>query len=224
MKVLIIEDEADLLSTMDVYLKAGGFLCEHAFTFAEAVLKISFYDYDCILVDLNLPDGNGLDIIKKIREKKKSTGVIIVSAMADLETRVKGLETGADDYIVKPFHLAELSARIKSVIRRVNFDGSNSITVGELRIFPDEVKVFAKEELLDLTKTEFDLLLFLISNQNRVIAKETIAEHIWGDYIDMADSFDFVYNHIKNLRRKIKTHVEDEYIKTVYGIGYKFSV
>jgi DNA-binding response OmpR family regulator len=209
---------------MDVYLKSGGFLCEHAFTFSDAVLKISFYDYDCILVDLNLPDGNGLDIIKKIRESKKTTGVIIVSAMADLETRLKGLETGADDYIVKPFHLAELSARIKSVIRRVNFDGSNSITIGDLRILPDEVKVFAKEELLDLTKTEFDLLLFLISNQNRVVAKETIAEHIWGDYIDTADSYDFVYNHIKNLRRKIKNVIDEEYIKTVYGIGYKFSL
>jgi DNA-binding response OmpR family regulator len=224
MKVLIVEDEAELLTTMDVYLKSGGFLCEHAFSFSQAVQKVELYEYDCILVDLNLPDGNGLDLIKRIRNLKKTYGIIIVSARAELETRLKGLETGADDYIVKPFHLAELSARIKSVIRRVNYGGTDCVVFGEIKVLTDEHKVYVKEQLLDLTKTEYDMLLFLVSNQNRVIAKESIAEHVWGDYIDAADSFDFVYNHIKNLRKKIKTAADVDYIKTIYGIGYKLSI
>ena len=224
MKILIVEDEIKLADAIVSYLKSDGHICEQANDYQKALEKIKLYDYDCALIDINLPDGSGLNIIKELKKDKKQTGIIIISARETVDDRIKGLETGADDYLVKPFDLAELNARIKSLIRRINFKGDNILEAGDILIFPDELKVTANNELIDLTKKEYDLLLFFVSNKNRVVTKETIAEHLWGDYIDTVDSFDFVYAHIKNLRKKLQEKGVGNYIKTVYGLGYKFEI
>jgi len=222
MKILLVEDEKAFSASIISYFKLNGNVCELAEDCKSALEKIAIYKYDCALIDLNLPDGTGLDIIKQLKTGNHPTGIIIISARDTIDDRIKGLNLGADDYLVKPFDLAELNARVRSLIRRMNFSGSNTFEAGLLKIFPDEFQVRAGDDLLDLTKKEFNLLLFLISNNNRVIAKETIAEHIWGDNIDMANSYDFVYAHIKNLRKKLQEKGLQDYIQTIYGIGYKF--
>ncbi len=222
MKILLVEDEKSLSASIISYFKLSGYVCELAGDYKSAVEKIAVYKYDCAIIDLNLPDGSGLDIIKQLKKENDPTGIIIISARDTIDDRIEGLNLGADDYLVKPFDLAELNARVRSLIRRITFSGSNTIEAGKLSINPDEFQVKAGDELLDLTKKEYNLLLFFISNQNRVIAKETIAEHLWGDNIDMANSYDFVYAHIKNLRKKLQEKGLQEYIQTIYGIGYKF--
>ena len=224
MKILIVEDEIELSESIVIYLKSEGHLCENAFTFDSAIEKISLYDYDIILVDLNLPDGNGLQIIKKLKESNFNGGIIITSARDTLDDRISGLNSGADDYLIKPFHLAELNARIRSLTRRVVFKGDNFINLNEIEIKPEAHEVYIKGKLTELTKKEFELLLFLVINKEKVLSKESIAEHLWGDYMDSADSFDFVYAHIKNLRKKLQQEGVGDYLQTVYGVGYKFVV
>ncbi len=224
MKVLIIEDEKDLLDSILTYLKSEGFICEFASNFKSAIEKIGIYDYDCIIVDINLPDGSGFDIVKNLKKNKNTAGIIIVTARHSIDDRLKGLDLGADDYLIKPFHLSELNARIKSIVRRIKFSGDDKITFGIIEVNTSERAVYINNKIIDLTKKEYELLLFLISNQNRVITKESLAEHIWGDYIDAADSFDFVYSHIKNLRKKMAEFGAGDYIQTVYGVGYKFII
>ncbi len=221
MKILLIEDEKELSNSVSDYLKISGHLCEQVFTYKSAVEKINLYQYDCALVDINLPDGSGLDIVKQIKQKNDILGIIIISARDSIDDRIKGLDLGADDYLVKPFDLAELNARLKSLFRRINFSGNNTIQMGELQINPDDFELRVNNQLIDLTKKEYNMLMFFVANANRVLAKETIAEHIWGDNVDMADSYDFVYAHIKNLRKKLQKHTSHNYIHTVYGIGYK---
>ena len=222
MKILIVEDETELSESILLYLKSEGYLCEYALTYDSATDKISLYEYDIILVDLNLPDGNGIQIIKKLKESEFKGGIIITSARDTLDDRILGLNTGADDYLIKPFHMAELNARIKSLTRRVLFKGSNTISINEIEISPDAHEVYITGKLMELTRKEFDLLLFLVTNKEKVLSKESIAEHLWGDYMDSADSFDFVYAHIKNLRRKLSNEGVGKYLQTVYGVGYKF--
>ena len=222
MKILIVEDEIELSESIVTYLISEGHLCEYALTFDSAMEKISLYEYDIILVDLNLPDGNGIQIIRKLKETDFQGGIIITSARNTLDDRILGLDTGADDYLIKPFHLSELNARIKSLTRRVIFKGRNSIIINELEIKTDEHEVYIKGKLMDFTRKEFELLLFLVTNKDKVLSKESIAEHLWGDYMDSTDSFDFVYAHIKNLKRKLISNGADHYMKTVYGVGYKF--
>jgi len=224
MKILIIEDEDELRNSMVEYLQQTGCLCETARNFRTAIEKISLYEYEAIIVDIGLPDGDGLKVIELMKQDKAETGVIIVSAKNSLDDKLKGLNIGADDYITKPFHLSELSARIKSVIRRRAFQGKNDIIFNELRILPDEMVVFVNDQHVSLTRTEHQLLLYFISNQNKVLTKESIAEHLWGDHSDMADSFDFIYSHIKNLRKKIMEKGGNDYVKSVYGVGYKLNV
>ena len=209
---------------MAEYLQQTGCICEMAQNFKTAIEKISMYEYDSIIVDIGLPDGDGLKVIEALKQDKAETGVIIVSAKNSLDDKLKGLNIGADDYITKPFHLSELSARIKSVIRRRAFQGRNDIIFNELRIVPDEMVVFVNEQHVSLTRTEHQLLLYFISNPNKVLTKESIAEHLWGDHADMADSFDFIYSHIKNLRKKIMEKGGSDYVKSVYGVGYKLNV
>jgi DNA-binding response OmpR family regulator len=224
MKILIVEDEQDLINSISAYLRQEKFICESVLNFSEAIEKIYLYDYDIIVVDITLPDGNGLELIKELKKKKSNSGIIIISAKNALEDKINGLEIGADDYLTKPFHLSELNARIKSIIRRRDFEGNNEIILNELRINPELLTVHVNENLLVLTKKEYDLLLFFLANKNRVISKESIAEHLYGDNIDMVDSFDFLYSHLKNLRKKIIEKGGNDYIHTVYGIGYKFSI
>ena len=222
MKILIIEDEKALNDSILDYLHAEGHVCEAVYTYEEAVEKAELYDYDCVVVDINLPDGNGLDIIKRIKKSGKTPGIIIVSARNALEDRIEGPDIGADNYLTKPFHLAELNAHLKSIHRRISFNGNEEIIFNEIKILPDEHTVFVDNKELKLTKKEYELLIFFISNKNKVITKSGLAEHLWGDYMDMADSFDFIYTHIKNLRNKLLKEGCTDYIKTVYGVGYKF--
>ena len=226
MKILVIEDEKSLSESIIKYLKQEGHICEYAMDFNAADSKIGSYDYDCFIIDITLPGGNGLDLIRKLKKGNIQAGIIIISAKNSLNDKVDGLDIGADDYLTKPFHLSELNARVKSLIRRRNFDGNNEIKIKEITIIPDIGigQVLVNNKQLFLTKKEYDLLMYFVTNKNRVLTKDAIAEHLWGDYIDSADSFDFIYNHIKNLRKKLIEQGCRDYIKTVYSMGYKFEV
>lgn len=223
MKLLIVEDEPGLQESIHSYLSEEGYECESALTLKDAEERVSLYLYDCLLIDVNLPDGSGLDLIEPAKKRNSDAGIIIVSARETLDDRIKGLNLGADDYIVKPFHLSELNARIQSLLRRIKFDGDKHISFNEILINPAERLVTVDNKPVILTKKEFDLLLYFVSNKDRILTKETICEYLWGDYADNAGSLDFVYTHIKNLRKKVVDVGGEDYIKTVYGVGYKFS-
>mgnify|MGYP001347528479 CR=1 FL=1 len=222
MKVLLIEDEKELAKSIQSYLSDNDFICEWVYTVVEALEKISSHEYDCILLDLSLPDGNGFEILEDIKRLKKTEGVIIISAKETLESRIEGLKLGADDYLTKPFHLSELLVRIQALIRRKIFKGNNIVDFNEIQIdiISKTVKILDKK--VDVTKKEIDLLLFLIGNKNKVLSKSAIAEHLSGDMADMLDNHDFVYAHIKNLKKKLNDAGSGDYIKSVYGLGYKW--
>ncbi len=222
MKVLVIEDELEISKSVCKYLQNEQFICETAFTFDEAVEKISLYEYACILLDIGLPDGSGLNLLAQLKKENKSDGVLIISAKNSLDDKVAGLKAGADDYLAKPFHLSELGARVTAIIRRKSFDGKNEIRVDNLALDLNNKSASADEKIIDLTRKEYDLLLYFISNKNRVISKNAIAEHLWGDNMDLADNYDFIYTHIKNLRKKLIQAGCKDYIRSVYGLGYKF--
>lgn len=222
MKILIIEDEVELAKSIAEYLSEESYLCEFAATFHEAMSKIEVFQYDCILLDITLPDGNGLKILEELKKEKKQDGVIIISAKNALDDKIRGLQIGADDYLTKPFHLSELTARIYSVIRRKQFSNTNVVTQNELQIDLLSKTVSVNNEIITLTKKEFDLLVYFIGNKNRVISKSTLAEHLSGDFADMLENHDFVYAHVKNLKKKLYDAGCDHYLKTVYGTGYKW--
>ena len=221
MKILIIEDEKDLREVMTRSLEKERFVVETAADYSTALQKINDYDYDCILLDIMLPGGSGLSILEELKKLKKRESVIIVSAKDSIEDKVTGLDLGADDYLAKPFHLAELHARVKSVIRRHQTDGNTEIEIENLTVHPDDHTVFINGEELKLNRKEFDLLYYFVTNPNRLINKTTLAESVWGDNIDQADSLDFIYSQVKNLRKKMKTADAIPEIKAVYGFGYK---
>lgn len=222
MKILIVEDNTKLLEDIVRFLKEEKYSCETSSSLNDASEKIALNEYDIVIIDIGLPDGNGLDLIKELKNKMNNCGILIVSAKNSLEDKVKGLDLGADDYITKPFHFAELNARIRSIIRRKKFEGNSVVTLNEIEIDTYKSEVLVNKKLLVLTKMEYELLIYFIYNKNRVLTKENIAEHLWEDNIDFADNFDFIYNHIKNLRKKIVNHGGNDYIKSVYGMGYKF--
>lgn len=222
MKILIVEDEHKLSDSIVTYLKSEKYLCEQAFDYNEALEKVRGYDYDCVLLDLMLPGGSGLDILCDIKRRNNPAGVIIVSAKDSLDDKVKGLEIGADDYLPKPFHLAELGMRVYAIIRRKEFGASNTLENNGIKINLLEKSVEANGRPVTLTKSEYDLLLFFIGNRNRVLSKGAIAEHLSGDFADMMDNFDFVYTHIKNLKAKLAQTGMPNCIQNVYGMGYKW--
>ena len=222
MKILIIEDERELSGSMVEYLSEENYLCEVASTFTEAMNKIDVFNYDCILLDITLPDGNGLKILGELKKENKQEGVIIISAKNSLDDKIRGLKIGADDYLTKPFHLSELNARIFSIIRRKQFNNANIVKQNELEIDILAKTVSANNTQIILTKKEFDLLIYFIGNKNRVLSKSTLAEHLSGDFADMLDNHDFVYAHVKNLKKKLSDAGCGQYIKTVYATGYKW--
>ncbi|CAM4327016.1 response regulator transcription factor [Zobellia roscoffensis] len=223
MKVLIIEDEPQMLDNMRQTLEREQYTVETATDFITADAKIGVYDYDCILLDITLPDGNGLELLKRLKKLGKDDGVIIVSAKDSLDDRIKGLDLGADDYLPKPFHMAELHARVRAVVRRRSFDGNKFIEVGNVSIDPESrlVKIDAKE--ITFNRKEYDIMLYMIANKTRLVTKSALAEHVWGDHIDQTDSFDFIYSQIKNLRKKLSEAKATIEIEAVYGVGYKLS-
>ncbi|MGL5228538.1 MAG: response regulator transcription factor [Bacteroidales bacterium] len=224
MKILIIEDEVEIAKSIMTFLKKEAMTIEHVITLKDAKDYIQMYEYDCLVVDIALPDGSGLEIVKEIKDSYPDTGVIIVSAKDTLEDRVRGLELGADDYLVKPFHLVELNARIRSILRRRLQKGVNEMRFNEITVLPDSHKVFVNGNELILTKKEYALLYYFMVNKERILSKETIVDHLWGDTIGIsADSLDFVYTHLRNLRKKLLSVGCSDYIRTVYGVGYKFS-
>ena len=222
MKILIIEDEHKLSDSIVSYLSGEKYLCEQAFTYDEARMKVGVYDYDCVLLDLMLPGGNGLDILCGIRRRRNPVGVIIVSAKDSLDDKVKGLQIGADDYLAKPFHLAELSMRIYAVIRRRDFSASNFIESNGIKVNLLDKSVAVGNVPVVLTKSEYELLLFFIGNKERVVSKSALAEHLSGEMADMMDNHDFVYTHIKNLKAKLAAAGCRDCIRNVYGMGYKW--
>lgn len=222
MKILIIEDEKELAQSIAEYLSEENYLCSFATNFREAIDKIENHEYDCIILDIMLPDGNGLEILKELKKQNKQDGVIIVSAKNAVDDRVNGLQLGADDYLTKPFHLSELMARVFSIIRRKQFENSNIIQQNELQVDLLSKTITVNREVVVLTKKEFDLLIYFVGNKNKVISKSTLAEHLSGDFADMLDNHDFVYAHVKNLKKKLYDAGCDHYLKTVYGTGYKW--
>lgn len=224
MKILVIEDETALAQSIVAYLSDENYLCEWAATSREAIDKIDVYEYDCIVLDLMLPGGDGLSILQEIKAQNKQDGVIIISAKNSLEDKIKGLQIGADDYLTKPFHLSELAARIYSIIRRKQFGNVNIIEQYELKIDLLAKTVLVNERPVSLTRKEFDLLLYFISNKNKVISKNALAEHLSGEVADMLDNYDFVYVHIKNLKKKLLEAGCNNYLKTLYGTGYKWEI
>lgn len=224
MKILIVEDEPSLRELIQRSLEKERYVVEVAPDFNSALNKIEDYDYDCVLLDIMLPDGSGLDLLEKLKALRKRENVIIISAKDSLEDKVHGLELGADDYLPKPFHLAELNARIKSVIRRQHQDGEIDIRLGNIRILPNKYQVFIDEKEVELNRKEYDILLYFINRPGRLVNKNTLAESVWGDHIDQVDNFDFIYAQIKNLRKKLKDAGATAEIKAVYGFGYKMAV
>lgn len=221
MKILIVEDEKDLRETLEEFLLQQKYMVETANRYRTAIDKITIYDYDCILLDIMLPDGSGLEILSKLKALNKSENVIIISAKDSLDDKVRGLAMGADDYLAKPFHLAELNARIKAVFRRKNLGGRNSIELGNIVLDLDERVFMVDNNPIHLNRKEFDILNYFVANKERLIRKTTLAEYVWGDNIDQADNFDFIYYQIKNLRKKLQTSQADISIESVYGMGYK---
>lgn len=224
MKLLVIEDEASLLKSIIDYFTQEDFLCEAAGTYQEGIKKADNFQYDCIILDINLPGGSGLKLLEYLRLNKKSDGVIIISARNSLDDKIAGLDLGADDYLTKPFHLSELYARVKALIRRKYAAGSSVVEFDKLQLdLLLKTVSYAGHPIL-LTKNEYELLLFLLTNKNRVVSRQAIAEHIYGEQTDNLASFDFVYSHIKNLKRKLKEKGCDDLLQTVYGLGYKLSL
>ena len=221
MKILIVEDEDDLRKMIKESLQRELFVVECAANYSAAMEKINDYDYDCILLDIMLPGGSGLSVLARLKQMRKQESVIIISAKDSIADKVEGLNLGADDYLAKPFHLSELNARIKSLLRRQKANGDTSIVLGNLYVYPDERNVKVGSELLKLNRKEFDLLYYFVSNPNRLINKTILAESVWGDSIDQVDSLDFIYSQVKNLRKKLKTAEAEAEIKAVYGFGYK---
>jgi DNA-binding response OmpR family regulator len=223
MKILIIEDEKVIRESIVTYMTDERYLCEIAVDYPSALEKIEMYDYDCILLDITLPGGNGLSLLKELKKVNRLDGVLIISARNAIDDRVEGLNLGADDYLTKPFHLSELSARVAAIIRRKQFEGNNELQFNEISIDAFAKTISINNTPLELTRREYDLILFFVTNKNRVISKNAIAEHLWGDEMDAIDNFDFIYTHIKNLRKKLTDVGCDDYIHSIYGMGYKFS-
>lgn len=221
MKILVIEDERELQQIILESLKKEQYVVEIASTFKEGEDKLVGFDYDCVLLDIMLPDGNGIDLLRDIKSQGKEDAVIIISAKDSIDDKVLGLELGADDYLTKPFHLSELHARIKSVLRRRNQNGQQSTKWNNVEIFYDDRLVLVNGKSVVFNNKEFAMLYYFVVNANRLVTKNSLAEHIWGDYVDDADSFDFVYSQVKNLRKKLKTSKAELNIQSVYGVGYK---
>ena len=224
MKLLVIEDEKAFSDSICRYLDGEQYITEAVYNAQNAMEKIELYDYACIILDISLPDGNGLEILRALKANNKEEGVIIISAKNALDDKLNGLKEGADDYLVKPFHLPELAARVAAIIRRKSFGGKNIISFDLVKMDLNQRILSVRDKEIELTKKEYELLLYFLGNKNKVISKNALASHLWGDDMDMVGNYDLIYSHIKNLKKKLAQAGAPEYIKAVYGVGYKFSL
>lgn len=223
MKLLFVEDEPVLLKEMEGYFSSLNYICEQALTYYQASEKLNNYSYDIVVLDISLPDGNGIDLIQGIRVHHPETGIMILSARDSLQDKLKGLNLGADDYLTKPFYVEELNARINALYRRKALKGANEVGFDDFNLDLDSKLLFFRKSAIALTRKEFEMLIYFVVNKNRVMSKSSIAEHLWGDHVDQFDNFDTLYAHIKNLRKKLINASGKDYIKSVYGMGYKFT-
>ena len=224
MKLLIVEDEYSLRHSMIEFLTSSSYLCESCSNYQDALEKIELYDYDCIILDIMLPGGSGLDLLKNLKQNNKTDGIIIISAKGELGDKINGIEMGADDYLAKPFHLSELAVRVAAIIRRKKIQGKSNLIIGNISIDIQGKRVTIENKELDLTQKEYQLLIYLAINKNRVLSKNAIAQHLWGDDMDFPDNYDFIYAHIKNLRKKIVAAGSEDCIRSIYGEGYKMQI
>ncbi|TNE52792.1 MAG: response regulator transcription factor [Bacteroidetes bacterium] len=222
MKLLFVEDDKDLIRSLLFYFHDLGYICEKAGRIQEAEEKLFLYEYDCLIIDLGLPDGNALDLLESLKNSREDVGILVLSASSNLDNKVKALELGADDYLTKPFHLSELNARIRSIIRRKKQHGKSVLNVHEIEIDTDSNRVSVHENEIKLTKKEYDLLLYFVFNRNKVLSKSSISEHLWGDFMDQSDRHDAVYSHVKNLKKKLSDKGSKDYIQSLYSVGYIF--
>jgi len=223
MKILVIEDEPGLRESVRDYLHYQGYICETAADYLSAKDKIAQFSYDCIVVDIGLPFGSGIDLVKELKWIESKAGIIIISAKNSLEDKLQGLESGSDDYLTKPFHLSELNARINAILRRRSFNGHKEIIFNEITLIPESRLAAVNGKTVELTEKEYNLLEYFITNKRRVLTKAAIAEHIWGDQYAQVSDYDFIYTHIKNLRKKLVDSGGNDYIKTIHGSGYRFT-
>ncbi|NLE35496.1 MAG: response regulator transcription factor [Bacteroidales bacterium] len=223
MNVLIVEDEKSLASEIALFLKRENFLCDIAHNGTEASEKIAVNLYDFVLLDLGLPDYEGLDLIREAKKINADVSFIIITARGAVEDRIRGLDLGADDYIPKPFALAEVHARIMAVARRKFRISSPDITLGEFVMNTDARRLMHGGTEVEITKKEFDLLYYLVINKNRVLARHQLYEHIWGNALDDQYDSNFIDVHIKNIRRKLNAHAPSPWLETVRGVGYRVS-
>ena len=221
MKILVVEDEIKLQETIIEFLEKEKIIVESATNFSEAIDKITSFDYDCILLDMMLPDGDGMDVLRELKNLQKKTSVIILSAKDSVDDKVEGLLVGADDYLAKPFHFAELLARIKVAMRKNQQHGEEIISFKNLSIYPEDRRVSVNNEEIKLNRKEYDLLYYFMLRPERVFQKTMLAESVWGDHTEMADNLDFIYSQIKNLRKKMKEANSEADLQAVYGVGYK---
>ncbi len=222
MKLLVIEDEELLCDSIVNYFSEDGNICESCNNLSAAIQKLVVCDYDFVLLDIGLPDGDGFAVLEYLKNNVKNEAVLIISARNSLDDKLKGLDIGADDYLTKPFHLAELKARIAAIYRRKTFKINSTLIFNEIIIDLLGRTVEVNSMPVVLTRKEFDMLLYFIANKGKVISKNAIAEHLWGDEMDMHNSFDFIYTHVKNLRKKLLDARSKDYLTSIYGIGYKF--
>ncbi len=223
MKILVIEDEEQLIQSIRESLEKEKFIVEVATDYHSAIEKIFIYEYNCILLDIMLPNGSGLDILGALKKEGKSENIIIISAKDSLDDKLAGLALGADDYLTKPFHLAELNARVKAVLRRKDFNGKSLITFANLALDISERQLFVNGEEIPLNRKELDMLYYFLLNKNRLVTKAALAEHVWGDYTDQEDNLNFVYYQIKNLRKRLNEANANIEIESIYGVGYKLT-
>lgn len=221
MKILVVEDEPEMLESIERVLKQENAVVETAMNLNDALDKALIYEYDCILLDINLPDGSGLELLQELKNQNKSDGVLILSARNSLDDKLEGLNLGADDYLTKPFHFSELIARVRSIVRRKKFDGNSLLEIGNIRVDVTNQSITIKNEAVTLNRKEFAILMYLISNKGRLVSKTALAEHVWGDNIDESDNFEFIYSQIKNLRKKMNDLDSGIEIQSIYGVGYK---
>jgi DNA-binding response OmpR family regulator len=223
MKILIVEDEPELLSAMQRSLEGLGLICSTASSYRDGESKLAGYDYDVVVLDITLPGGSGIDLLKQLKRSVPDRGVLIVSAKGSIDDKLLGLDLGADDYITKPFHMAELNARVQAVLRRRSFGGRSVVELEDIAIDTQARTVHVLGKALTLTRKEYDLLLFMVVNKGRLLTRDAMAEHIWGDHMDLADNTDVLYSHIKNLRGKIRAAGGTDRLRTVYGLGYMYT-